>query len=282
MKNIILTVVLLFITTILAGYEYYSASTYIDLSKQMVPDTVLEENFYRERIPAEFAEAFLYYTSHIPEIRMNFYSIMVHESGNFRFFRNRNRNGSVDLGPSQLNSDNLKNPRFVKAFKPKDESMITTKNCYYMVMTIGYYHDLYTRLGDKYAFYAYNGGDRAAALIRKNNKDARFAHLLNNVRTYDSKVRSLIQKHTKELKNWIEKKRFEHVIHIVDTHREMYLETLKDTHEYDELSVKDRNHTIDNGVSDFVFRRKYLFKAHPDEFGIIRYSLIDGFNHEFG
>lgn len=264
------------------GGYYYDADTYVAMSREMISDQEFAEDYYRSVIPAEYAEAFLYYTRDIPHIRLNFYSIMVHESGNFRFFWNVNKNGSVDMGPSQLNSDNLKNQRFLDAFRPKDESRVTTKYCYYMVMTIGYYNDLYNRLGDKYAFYAYNGGDRAANLIRKNNKSARYVHLIENVKKYDAAVRRLVQEHANELQQYVMDRRLEHVLYIIETHNRFMLgREYKTVLPEMPIELKDVDHPVNNGMA-YIFRREDTFDFKPDEFTIIRKSLIYGLNNQIG
>lgn len=242
----------------------------IEISRSQVPDDVFIEDFYMERIPDEYNEAFIYYTRDCPEIRMNFYSIMLVESGGFKYFKNVNKNGSVDMGPSQLNSANLKNKDFVKAFRPTDESRITSVYCFYMVMTIGYYKDLYDRLGDEYAFYAYNGGDKAARLIKNNNRESKNRTLINNVTRYDKAVRKRIQQETAALLDYIKVRRVQHVMEVYESLKEKFdyyrIESLKDTLTVDTMDgfqelVFDR--------TTYFFRRKDLFYLKNEELGIV-------------
>lgn len=247
----------------------------IEISRSQVPDDVFIEDFYMERIPDEYNEAFIYYTRDCPEIRMNFYSIMLVESGGFKYFRNVNKNGTVDMGPSQLNSANLKNKNFVKAFRPTDESRITSVYCFYMVMTIGYYKDLYDRLGDEYAFYAYNGGDKAARLIKNNNRESKNRTLINNVTRYDKAVREHIQQETAALLDYIKVRRVQHVMEVYETLKENFdryrIENLKDTHTVDTMNsfqelVFDR--------TTYFFRREDFFYLKNEELGIVVDSEI--------
>lgn len=177
------------------NYDYYKDISYLHLS-----DDYLEEQWYLERIPKEYGDAFLYYTQDRTEMRMHFYSLMVHESNNFKAFVNKNLDGSWDYGPSQLNSNNIKNPLFRELYNPKDESHITSKYCFYMVMSINLYWDLVCKYGYEYAFYAYNGGERTIrykkAGINQNTS------LMKSVTSYDMKVRELIDKHTMELNTY--------------------------------------------------------------------------------
>ena len=167
------------------------------MSEKSLSDNELEEAWYKERIPAKYADAFLYYTRNKPEMRMNFYSLMVHESSNFTAYVHKNKDGSYDYGPSQLNSRNLTNKTFQKYYRPTDESHITNKYCFYMVETINFYWDLYNKVGEKYAFFAYNGGERAANWKKRGIKSN--SNLIKNVTVYDKAVRSNVEKYTKEL-----------------------------------------------------------------------------------
>ena len=139
------------------------------ISMNVLSDDTIEEMWYKERIPKNFANAFLYNTKGDSHLRLEFYSLMVHESGNFKYYVHKNQNGSYDYGPSQLNSYNIKNKKFMKAFTPKDRTYIETTYCLYMVISINYYRSLRNELGD-YALYAYNGGYKAARLKKQNIK----------------------------------------------------------------------------------------------------------------
>ena len=172
-------------------------------------DSKLEEAWYKERIPAKYADAFLYYTRTKPEMRMNFYSLMVHESNNFTVFVHKNNDGSYDYGPSQLNSKNLTNKTFQKYYRPTDESHITNKYCFYMVETINFYWDLYNKVGEDYAFFAYNGGEKAADWKKRGINPN--SSLIKNVTAYDKAVRSNIEKYTKELASYKEEARSSHI-----------------------------------------------------------------------
>lgn len=185
------------------------------MSEKSLSDNELEEAWYRERIPAKYADAFLYYTKTKPEMRMNFYSLMVHESCNFTAFVNKNKDGSYDYGPSQLNSRNLTNKTFQKYYRPTDESHITNKYCFYMVETINFYWDLYNKVGEDYAFFAYNGGERAARWKKRGINPN--SSLIKNVTAYDKAVRSNVEKHTKELASYKKEAR---VLHIAKIKRE--------------------------------------------------------------
>lgn len=281
MKNLlklIVLVVFMSVGTIAYGKSpivTINSEILIEISRSQVPDDVFIEDFYMERIPDEYNEAFIYYTRDCPEIRMNFYSIMLVESGGFKYFKNVNKNGSVDMGPSQLNSTNLKNKNFVKAFRPTDESRITSVYCFYMVMTIGYYKDLYDRLGDEYAFYAYNGGDKAAKLIKNNNRESKNRTLINNVTRYDKAVRKRIQQETAALLDYIKVRRVQHVMEVYESLKEKFdyyrIESLKDTLTVDTMDgfqelVFDR--------TTYFFRRKDLFYLKNEELGIVVYPEI--------
>ena len=252
-------------------YEFYESVSNIRL-----PNETIIEDFYKERIPEEYCDAFLFYTEDMPEIRMNFYCIMVIESSNFRYFVGKNKNGTTDLGPSQLNSSNINNERFVKAFTPEDKSHITTEYCRYMVLSIGYYKDLYKRFGDAYAFYAYNGGDKAAKQMKKG--ETHNGSLIKNVTAYDTKVRKVIDEKSKELETYIVERRAKHVDEVMEELGEILII------EPDDIRRGDFNYSFDktiNNLGPYIFKRQELLKFESEEFIIIINSLIYGFCYEF-
>lgn len=189
--------------------EWNISFDYEKISHHILTDEMLEENFYLDNIPTEYGDAFLYYTKDKKEIRPYFFSLMMHESNGFTAFKHKNKDGSYDYGPSQLNSNNIKNEKFRKWYNPKDESHITNRYCFYMVMSINFYWDLVNKYGYDYAFYAYNGGERTVKLIK--NKSSRNASLIKAVKSYDAAVRKRMQQAEKNLEKYVAQKRAEHI-----------------------------------------------------------------------
>lgn len=209
------------------------------MSEKSISDNELEEVWYKERIPAKYADAFLYYTRNKSEMRMNFYSLMVHESSNFTAYVHKNKDGSYDYGPSQLNSRNLTNKTFQKYYRPTDESHITNKYCFYMVETINFYWDLYNKVGEKYAFFAYNGGEKAANWKKRGIKPN--SNLIKNVTTYDKAVRSNIEKYTKELASYKKEARSLHIAELKREFRELSLKTFQTRYKDNESDLENRS-----------------------------------------
>ena len=189
--------------------EWNISFDYEKISHHILTDEMLEENFYLDNIPTEYGDAFLYYTKDKKEMRPYFFSLMMHESNGFRAFKHKNKDGSYDYGPSQLNSNNIKNEKFRNWYNPKDESHITNRYCFYMVMSINFYWDLVNKYGYDYAFYAYNGGERTVKLIK--NKSSRNASLIKAVKSYDAAVRKRMQQAEKNLEKYVAQKRAEHI-----------------------------------------------------------------------
>lgn len=189
--------------------EWNISFDYEKISHHILTDEMLEENFYLDNIPTEYGDAFLYYTKDKKEMRPYFFSLMMHESNGFTAFKHKNKDGSYDYGPSQLNSNNIKNEKFRKWYNPKDESHITNRYCFYMVMSINFYWDLVNKYGYDYAFYAYNGGERTVKLIK--NKSSRNASLVKAVKSYDAAVRKRMQQAEKNLEKYVAQKRAEHI-----------------------------------------------------------------------
>ena len=189
--------------------EWNISFDYEKISHHILTDEMLEENFYLDNIPTEYGDAFLYYTKDKKEMRPYFFSLMMHESNGFTAFKHKNKDGSYDYGPSQLNSNNIKNEKFRNWYNPKDESHITNRYCFYMVMSINFYWDLVNKYGYDYAFYAYNGGERTVKLIK--NKSSRNASLIKAVKSYDAAVRKRMQQAEINLEKYVAQKRAEHI-----------------------------------------------------------------------
>lgn len=189
--------------------EWNISFDYEKISHHILTDEMLEENFYLDNIPTEYGDAFLYYTKDKKEMRPYFFSLMMHESNGFTAFKHKNKDGSYDYGPSQLNSNNIKNEKFRKWYNPKDESHITNRYCFYMVMSINFYWDLVNKYGYDYAFYAYNGGERTVKLIK--NKSSRNASLVKAVKSYDAAVRKRMKQAEINLEKYVAQKRAEHI-----------------------------------------------------------------------
>ena len=185
-------------------------------------DVELEESFYLDKIPQEYADAFLYYTENKKEIRMLFYCLMVHESGNFTSYIHKNSNGTYDYGPSQLNSANLANSYFRKLYRPTDESHITTKYCFYMVMSINFFCDIYNKYGADYVLYAYNGGEGCVKHLKAGKWDKKYDSKISKVKSYNKKISSYVTQYTKELEDYKEEKLGEHRAFVEQTESDLF------------------------------------------------------------
>ena len=232
------------------------------MSEKSISDNKLEESWYKERIPTKYADAFLYYTRNKPEIRMNFYSLMVHESSNFTTYVHKNKDGSYDYGPSQLNSRNLTNKTFQKYYRPTDESHITNKYCFYMVETINFYWDLYNKVGEKYAFFAYNGGEKAANWKKRGIKPN--SSLIKNVTTYDKAVRSNIEKYTKELASYKKEARLLHIAELKREFRELSLKTFQTIYKDNKSDLENRSSM--NTIITFCVQLSHIAYIKREDF----------------
>lgn len=188
--------------------EMFSEIDIVELPKRLIKfnihnisDEEIEKSFYKDRIPKEYYDAFMYYTRNTPELRMPFYSIMVHESANFRVYKRKNTNGSYDLGPSHLNSNNIKNPYFRELYNPKDESHITNVYCFYMIMSLNYFRDMVDKFDGNMtdAYCAYNGGQKAPSIIKSKNIPAKRRNFVRNVTAYANAINRNVDNFTNEL-----------------------------------------------------------------------------------
>ena len=261
--------------------EWEITFDYEKISHYILSDEILEENFYLDNIPIEYGDAFLYYTKNRKEMRPYFFSLMMHESNGFTAFKHKNKDGSYDYGPSQLNSNNIKNEKFRNWYNPKDESHITNRYCFYMVMSINFYWDLVNKYGYDYAFYAYNGGERTVKLIK--NKSSHYASLIKAVKSYDAAVRKQMQQAEINLENYKVQKRAEHInelqYKITESFYSICLESL-------EQSTKDKSNNLvvlqdtnkfgNNDV--FYIRRENLLQFEIKEGVVIGETIIGTLN----
>ena len=261
--------------------EWNISFDYEKISHHILTDEMLEENFYLDNIPTEYGDAFLYYTKDKKEMRPYFFSLMMHESNGFTAFKHKNKDGSYDYGPSQLNSNNIKNEKFRKWYNPKDESHITNRYCFYMVMSINFYWDLVNKYGYDYAFYAYNGGERTVKLIK--NKSSRNASLVKAVKSYDAAVRKRMQQAEKNLEKYVAKKRAEHIdelqYKIIENFNDIRLVALdrsKNKSKSNDSILQDTNEFGNYNI--FYIRREDLLQFEIKEGVVIGETIIGALN----
>ena len=261
--------------------EWNISFDYEKISHHILTDEMLEENFYLDNIPTEYGDAFLYYTKDKKEMRPYFFSLMMHESNGFTAFKHKNKDGSYDYGPSQLNSNNIKNEKFRNWYNPKDESHITNRYCFYMVMSINFYWDLVNKYGYDYAFYAYNGGERTVKLIK--NKSSSNASLIKAVKSYDAAVRKRMQQAEKNLEKYVAQKRAEHIdelqYKIIENFNDIRLVALdrsKNKSKSNDSILQDTNEFGNYNI--FYIRREDLLQFEIKEGVVIGETIIGTLN----
>ena len=196
---------------------------------------------------------------------------MVHESANFTVFVNKNKNGTYDYGPSQLNSDNLKNDYFMWLYDPKDKSMINTTYTHYMVITINFYKDLVRKYGKDYALYAYNGGERCVELIKNESKDPKYTSLLANVRAYNRNVTKRTEQTVKELTKYVDDMKQQLIAESVGINDKFLKNNLSvQTSSF----IKNINKSRNDICLYFFRRRKNFANLEQEKFEIERHPII--------
>jgi hypothetical protein len=237
----------------------------------------LEFKFYKERIPDEFSDAFLFYTDNDSELRLKFYSLMVVESANFKYYYNKNPNGTVDIGPSQLNSANLEDPWFVQIFSPKNDKYINTHHTYCMVLTINFFKDITTWADKEYKFMVYNGGPKAQRIVPLAYKTAAQKSFTRNVTNYDKLVRAQIEKTKEDFEKFVTNEYYNmSALRISAILQLKPAEELKSVIKNFSSGKKpiDFNKPRDNNVL-YIKRRYNFVKFDLEEFIIENQSIID-------
>lgn len=136
-----------------------------------VNDQAFEDSDYKtlisEYVPEKYLDAFYYYTAcdtvtKTNNLRLQLLAVGEHETGWKPLTSKKNKNGSVDKGYLQLNSDNIKNDWFMWNFGPKEEDEYQYDKEddleLYLITCIKLYKSLYLKYGDN-AAYCYNGGE---------------------------------------------------------------------------------------------------------------------------
>jgi hypothetical protein len=134
----------------------------IQISKYEI-ELEMYRQFVYENVPVEYSKSFFDNTRNNYELGLVYLGIAMKESEGFlhRVSIKPNKDGSIDLGPMQLNSNNLKNEKFMMAFAP--EECIENIDVYYMIICINYFNSLLKDWeGNLYkALQNYNGGRKA-------------------------------------------------------------------------------------------------------------------------
>lgn len=168
MKRFIFGILLAFLVTTLSARNIPAEHK---VSFVTVNDKAFDESDYKtlisEYVPEKYVEAFYYYTqcdtvNKTNNLRLQILAVGEHETGWKPLTSKKNKNGSVDKGYLQLNSDNIKDDWFMWRFGPSindsysydasDELEI------YLIICIKLYKSLYLKYGDN-ATYCYNGGE---------------------------------------------------------------------------------------------------------------------------
>lgn len=101
--------------------------------------------YVKEIVPYEYRQALIYYTDNprVKPHRAILMGIADQESEGWKYFISHkpNKDGSIDHSPFQLNSNNIKNKKFMALYAPKDRSRITSLYTLYMVTAINYFVD---------------------------------------------------------------------------------------------------------------------------------------------
>lgn len=132
---------------------------------EKISDEICYYNFIKKSIPEKFVDPFYEYTKDEKMLGIELLGIAKHESGWKCFVGPKNSNGTRDYGPLMLNSSNVEDEEFMKAFASNCEKYKYDRDIYYLCICINFYKSLRYEFGGFNALQIYNGGWRT---IRKN------------------------------------------------------------------------------------------------------------------
>lgn len=143
----------------------YAMNVYEEEIREETGDNLYLQ-FINESIPSKFVHPFYDFTKDNKNLGIEILGIAKHESNWKWFVGKRNANGSIDLGPLMLNSFNIEDEKFMKAFATEEcEAYRYDTDIYFMLICINYYRSLRKDFGPFSALQIYNGGWRT---VRKN------------------------------------------------------------------------------------------------------------------
>jgi hypothetical protein len=164
--------------------------------------------FLEKYIPARFVDYFYDYTVDNMEIGFEILSIGLYES-EWVVLRGHQANydGSIDLGPLMLNSNNLSNERFMNAYAPR----ITPNDLYafYMIVCINYWKDLRKTFSGNSklvsALQVYNGGYLSLYSQRYKSRYLVTFRYANKITNILSSVKGAYEEHCRTFKPMLRK-----------------------------------------------------------------------------
>ena len=131
-----------------------------------------------------------------------------------------------------------------------------------MVETINFYWDLYNKVGEKYAFFAYNGGEKAANWKKRGINPN--SSLIKNVTAYDKAVRSNVEKHTKELASYKEEARSSHIAELKREFHEHSLKTFQARYKQNKSDLENRSNV--NAIVTFYIQSPRIMYIKREDF----------------
>lgn len=174
----------------------YAMNVYEEEIREETGDNLYLQ-FINKSIPSKFVQPFYNFTKDNKNLGIEILGIAKHESNWKWFVGKRNANGSIDLGPLMLNSFNIEDENFMKAFATEEcEAYKYDTDIYFMLICINYYKSLRKDFGPFSALQIYNGGWRT---VRRNCP----AKLKETVVLYANTVYKYINSYSDDYKEYV-------------------------------------------------------------------------------
>lgn len=167
-------------------------------------ENYLYYEFVKSSIPEKFVDPFYEKTVDCKNLGLELIGMGYHESGWKVFKGPTNKDGSVDIGPLMLNSNNIKNKEFIQHFGYDCSQYANDLDIYYMTICINFYASIRSEYGPYIALQIYNGGYRILR-ARPHSKlkvaVTKYANLCyNHINKYEKDYKEYVSENEEEAK----------------------------------------------------------------------------------
>ena len=234
-KMFLMAILILSVVAAFNGVEYDDLIFYNEYGKDIIGhgidmDSVkknLINDYIKSYVPKDFSQNFIDFTDKFDSTDSNFklcaLAIADVESVKWTVFSSvkPNKDGSIDVGPMGLNSNNIKHKWFLKKYLDNNVNY-KSDNHKWMNICINWLHEIYVHYGMNRALLVYNGG-RGALSCKSNSSRFKMTRLyqkyvLSRYKYHKSKIEKIINTKLNSLVENTKKDRF--IAYLVKRHKD--------------------------------------------------------------